>query len=88
MKRKSDNINDALAKHARHPLNKYLQRPLRTPPRSPSPIEVTERQESLSKRVNKLAEQMSCMKVDKTKDSYMKAIWMFNKFADQQQYFP
>eukprot|EP00957_Ditylum_brightwellii_P122697 9357512-Ditylum_brightwellii.AAC.1 len=31
---------------------------------------------------------MSSMKSDKTKDNYTKAICIFNKFADQQQYVP
>eukprot|EP00957_Ditylum_brightwellii_P179247 13655229-Ditylum_brightwellii.AAC.1 len=31
---------------------------------------------------------MSSMKSDKTKNNYAKAIPMFNKFADQQQYVP
>eukprot|EP00957_Ditylum_brightwellii_P192413 14648761-Ditylum_brightwellii.AAC.1 len=74
MKRKSDNTNDPPAKHAKNPLNKYVQSRPRTPPRSPSPIVVTETQKSLSKRANKTAQQMSSMKSDKTKDNYTKAI--------------
>ena len=45
-------------------------------------------EKSLSKRANKTAQQMSSMKSDKTKDNYAKAICLFNKFADQQQYVP
>ena len=88
MKRKSDNTNDPPAKHERNLLNEYVQSPSRTPPRSPSPIVVTEMEKSLSKRANKTAQQISSMKFDKTKDNYTKAICMFNKFADQQQYVP
>eukprot|EP00957_Ditylum_brightwellii_P155899 11867711-Ditylum_brightwellii.AAC.1 len=88
MKRKSDSTNDPPAKHAKNPLNKYVQNPPRTPPRSPSPIVVTEPQKSLSKRANKTAQQISSMKSEKTNNNYAKAICMFNKFADQQQYVP
>eukprot|EP00957_Ditylum_brightwellii_P036906 2794423-Ditylum_brightwellii.AAC.1 len=84
MKRKSDNTNDPPAKHAINPLNKYVNSISRTPPGSPSPIVVTQTEKSASKRANKTAQQMSSMKSDKTKDSYAKAICMFNKFADQQ----
>ena len=107
MKRKSDESNDPPAKQGRHPLNKYVQTPPtspprsqvppptspprsqlpppRIPPRSPTPTTATERQ---TKRVNKTAEHISYMKANKTKDNYTKAIRMFNKFADQQQYVP
>eukprot|EP00957_Ditylum_brightwellii_P177481 13517986-Ditylum_brightwellii.AAC.1 len=88
MKRKSYNTNDPPAKRTRNLLNTYVQSPSRTPPRSPSPIIATERQKSLSKRVNKTAEQISYMKADKTKDNYTEAIQMFNKFADQQHHVP
>eukprot|EP00957_Ditylum_brightwellii_P122001 9304690-Ditylum_brightwellii.AAC.1 len=88
MKRKSDNTNDPPAKYTRNPLNKCVQSPSRTQPRSPSHIVVTARQKSSSKTVNKTAEQMSYMKADKTKDNYTKVIQMFNKFADQQQDVP
>jgi hypothetical protein len=107
MKRKSDESNDPPAKQGKHPLNKYVQTPPtspprsqvppptspprsqlpppRIPPRSPSPTTATERQ---TKRLKKTAEHNSYMKADKTNYNYTKAIRMFNKFADQQQYVP
>jgi hypothetical protein len=82
MKRKSDESNDPPAKQGRHPLNKYVQTPPtspprsqlpppRIPPRSPPPTAATERQ---TKRFKKTAEHNSYMNADKTKDNYTKAI--------------